>query len=86
MEIKVNQYSTLITDRYNGKYQIKVGSLWNDGQFHQDFKQIKKKDGSMQNIPVTITFDDDDTAKKFLLDCLQELGEKKEPPQSDVPF
>ena len=88
MEFKINQYDTCVTDRYKEKYQIKVGAIWNDGQFHQDFKQIRTKGGETKNIPVTLTFDDDETARKFLLECLAELGNPAQQhiPQDGIPF
>jgi outer membrane protein assembly factor BamE (lipoprotein component of BamABCDE complex) len=90
MEFAINKYDYVISDRYNGKYQLKIGAMWNDGKFHVDFKQIRKKDGSTQAVPVTLTFEDDDVAKKFFLDCLADLGQKQDvqeqPPLDDVPF
>lgn len=90
MEYQINKYDVVQSSYYKGKYQLKVGAMWADGKFYVDFKQIKKKDGSMQSIPVTLTFEDDDVAKKFFLDCLADLGNKQDvpeqPPLQDVPF
>jgi len=95
MEFKINQYDSIITDRYNGKYQIKVGSVWTDGKFHQDFKKFRTKDGTEKSIPVTLTFEDDKTAEDLMVLCLTEVTGKivvlksREPEQApldDVPF
>lgn len=72
MQIKVNDYDSVETGRYNGKWQIKAGRV-KDGKFYPDFKQIKKKDGSMMNIPVTITFDRDEDAVEFFKLCVKDL-------------
>ena len=46
--------------------------------------------GETISIPVTLTFEDDDVAKKFFLDCLADLGNKQDVPEQqplqDVPF
>jgi len=87
MDYKTNKYQSLKLDRYNGKFQILVGSLWSDGSWHQDFKQVKQKDGSTKNYPVTITFDEDQIAVEFFKRGLEELKEIPSQSQTDdIPF
>jgi hypothetical protein len=85
MQTKINQYDSAETGRYNGKWQIKVGRVGKDEKFYQDFKSVKKKDGTEIKVPVAMTFDTDDDARAFLNMCLTELNEDK-PPIQDVPF
>lgn len=89
MQIKINEYDTIETGRYNGKWQIKAGRV-KDGKFYPDFKQIKKKDGSMINVPVSLTFDSESDKMAFLRMCADEMGcelvEKQPQPTEDVPF
>jgi len=92
MQLKINQYDTVETGEYNGKWQIKVGRVDQEGNFRPHFQSIKKKDGSQINVPVTLTFDSDDDRKNFIDMCCNELGYKctdpdpQPPEQSDVPF
>jgi hypothetical protein len=88
MQFKANNCCSLEVGRYKGKHEIKIGSIWKDGNFHVEFKTIKKKDGTEQNIPNTITFDDDELARKFHIACLAGLGEKVDikNKETDVPF
>jgi hypothetical protein len=73
MQIKINEYDTIETGRYNGKWQIKPGRVDQNGIFRPDFKQIKKKDGTTQAIPVSITFDKDEDAIEFFKACVKDL-------------
>lgn len=73
MQVKINQYDTVETGRYNGKWQMKPGKLDQEGGFRPDFKSIKRKDGSSQSIPVSITFDTDANAIAFLKACIAEI-------------
>jgi hypothetical protein len=58
MQLKINQYDTVETGEYNGKWQIKVGRVDQEGNFRPHFQSIKKKDGSQINVPVSLTFED----------------------------
>ena len=78
MQIKINEYDTIETGRYNGKWQIKAGRV-KDGKFYPDFKQIKKKDGSMINVPVSLTFDKDEDAIEFLKACAKDIDITESP-------
>lgn len=82
MQIKINNYDTVETGRYNGKFQIKLGKVGKDDKFYQAFMQVKKKDGSVLNVPVCLTFETDVDAVEFLKSCANELNI----PQADVPF
>ena len=88
MRFKINEYDTIETGRYNGKFQIKIGRVGKDDKFYQDFKIVKKKDGSEIKVPVTMTFDNDDDATHLFYLCECELKgldhEKVETP--DIPF
>jgi hypothetical protein len=92
MQLKINQYDTVETGTYNGKWQIKVGRIDQEGNFRPHFQSIKKKDGSQINVPVSLTFDSDNDRLVFLEMCADEMGYKlvektPQPPQeSDVPF
>lgn len=96
MQLKINQYDTVETGTYNGKWQIKVGRVDEHGKFWPHFQSIKKKDGSQINVPVTLTFDSDSDRLDFLCMCAKEAGyilaennakQPQQPPQeTDVPF
>jgi hypothetical protein len=92
MQLKINQYDTVETGTYNGKWQIKVGRVDQEGKFWPHFQSIKKKDGSQINVPVTLTFDSDTDKFAFVDMCANEMGYKlvektQQPPQEiDVPF
>jgi hypothetical protein len=90
MQLKINQYDTVETGTYNGKWQIKVGRVDQEGTFRPHFQSIKKKDGSQINVPVTLTFEHDDDILAFLTLCAEEMGfdivRKQQPPTDDVPF
>jgi hypothetical protein len=92
MQLKINQYDTVETGHYQGKWQIKVGRVDQEGKFWPHFQSIKKKDGSQINVPVTLTFDSDTDKFAFVDMCADAMGYKltekiQQPPQeSDVPF
>jgi hypothetical protein len=93
MQLKINQYDTVETGIYNGKWQIKVGRVDQEGNFRPHFQSIKKKDGSQINVPVTLTFDSNEDRFSFLSMCAKEAGymlaennAKPQPPTEDVPF
>ena len=92
MQLKINQYDTIETGEYNGKWQIKVGRIDQEGKFWPHFQSIKKKDGSQINVPVSLTFDSDNDRLVFLEMCAGEAGyelvvKTPQPPQEiDVPF
>ena len=84
MKTKINQYDSVETSRYQGKWQIKIGRVGKEEKFFQDFKLAKKKDGTEIKIPVSLTFDTDADALAFLKSCLAEL--ENEQPVGDIPF
>ena len=88
MRFKINEYDTIETGRYNGKFQIKIGRVGKDDKFYQDFKIVKKKDGSEIKVPVTMTFDNDDDAYQCFDLCAIELKgvERTQIDISDCPF
>jgi hypothetical protein len=92
MQLKINQYDTVETGIYNGKWQIKVGRVDQEGNFRPHFQSIKKKDGSQINVPVTLTFDSDAERLNFIETIANESGyelieKPQQPPQEiDVPF
>lgn len=74
MQLKINQYDTVETGRFNGKWQIKVGRLDQEGNFKPHFQSVRKKDGSTLKVPVSLTFDTDADAVNFLNACAKDLG------------
>lgn len=93
MEIQINKYDVVQTGFYDNKFQIKLGYYNKNGEFKARFLTIKSKDGTEKFTPVTLTFDDKDTAVAFCDVCKGEImgmGKKtKEPeqqPLDDVPF
>jgi hypothetical protein len=75
MQLKINQYDTVETGHYQGKWQIKVGRVDEHGKFWPHFQSIKKKDGSQINVPVSLTFDDYKDRIEFLSLCSEDIGE-----------
>ena len=92
MQLKINTYDTIETGEYNGKWQIKVGRVDQEGKFWPHFQSIKKKDGSQINVPVSLTFDSDAERLNFIETIANESGyelieKPQQPPQeTDVPF
>jgi hypothetical protein len=91
MQLKINQYDTVETGTYNGKWQIKVGYIIKNGEFIPYFKSVTNKDGSTRSVPVSLTFDSDTDKFAFVDMCADEMGYKlvektQQPPQEDVPF
>jgi hypothetical protein len=91
MQLKINQYDTVETGTYNGKWQIKVGYINKNGEFKPYFKSVTNKDGSTRSVPVSLTFDSDTDKFAFVDMCADEMGYKlvektQQPPQEDVPF
>jgi hypothetical protein len=82
MQIKINQYDSVETERYNGKYQIKLGKIGKEDKFYQAYMQVRKKDGTEINVPVCLTFEQDEDVVNFIRSVAQEVGL----PSSDVPF
>ncbi|HHT9136525.1 MAG: hypothetical protein PHE15_03675 [Dehalococcoidales bacterium] len=82
MQIKINQYDSVETGRYNGKYQIKLGKIGKEDKFYQAYMQVRKKDGTEINVPVCLTFEQDEDVANFIRSVAQEVGL----PSSDVPF
>lgn len=82
MQIKINQYDSVETGRYNGKYQIKLGKIGKEDKFYQAYMQVRKKDGTEINVPVCLTFEQDEDVVNFIRSVAQEVGL----PSSDVPF
>lgn len=78
MRIKINDYDTIETDRYKGMYQIKLGRVGKDDKFYQDFKVIRKQDGSEIKVPVTLTFKTDADFLSFVCVCENEVTGKNE--------
>jgi hypothetical protein len=82
MQIKINNYDSVETGRYNGKFQIKLGKIGKEEKFYQAFMQVKKKDGSEINVPVCLTFESDEDAANFVRSIAQEIGISA----ADAPF
>jgi hypothetical protein len=82
MQIKINQYDSVETGRYNGKYQIKLGKIGKEDKFYQAYMQVKKKDGTEINVPVCLTFERDEDVVNFIRSVAQDVGL----PSGDVPF
>jgi len=72
MRIKINQYDVAEVSRYKGKFQIVVGKEY-DGKFRPNFYSITKKDKSVVNVPVALTFDEDEAAIDFVNAVAAEL-------------
>jgi hypothetical protein len=75
MQLKINQYDTVETGTYNGKWQIKVGYISKEGAFKPYYKSIRNKDGSTTAVPVSLTFDDYKDRIEFLSLCSEDIGE-----------
>lgn len=90
MQLKINQYDTIETGEYNGKWQIRVGYVSKTGEFKPYFKSVRNQYGSTRSVPVSLTFDSDADIWTFLNGCADEHGyeviEKKQQPKDDVPF
>jgi len=91
MQLKINQYDTIETGEYNGKWQIKVGYINKNGEFKPYFKSVTNKDGSTRSVPMSLTFDSDAERLNFIETIANESGyelieKPQQPPQEDVPF